>query len=255
MKTLVIPDIHNFIGTADHILKQEECDKVVFLGDYFDNIGDNENDVEKTAWWLKGIIHNPKYHFIMGNHDVPYRWPNNPNCKCPGWTPRKSAAVNRVLKKVDWDVMRFLIVEQNFWLSHAGMRFSVFETKGSIDKWYCKRILDLATSKLANNQFAWEISDRLTGLVWVRFSKLHLIPGVSQIVGHTSDDFVRIKKGPSSFNVCLDTMGAYYVVIDNGEFYYVNRMTKERFDIHSKQDNKIILPPENKVEGPLDFIV
>jgi len=49
MRTLIIPDIHNHIENADYWLTNEEYDRVVFLGDYFDHFGDDVNDVRGGA--------------------------------------------------------------------------------------------------------------------------------------------------------------------------------------------------------------
>ena len=50
-RTLVIPDVHNRIDRADWFLRELESivDRVVFLGDYFDDWGDGPIEAERTA--------------------------------------------------------------------------------------------------------------------------------------------------------------------------------------------------------------
>ena len=53
MRTLIIPDIHNHTQNADHWLQTQRYDRVVFLGDYFDDFHDTPGDVINTAGWLR----------------------------------------------------------------------------------------------------------------------------------------------------------------------------------------------------------
>ena len=47
-KTIIIPDIHNDYFTAEKIIKKENPDKIIFLGDYFDDFDDTVKDSENT---------------------------------------------------------------------------------------------------------------------------------------------------------------------------------------------------------------
>jgi len=53
MRSLIIPDIHHHTENADYWLNSQRHDRVIFLGDYFDNFGDNESDARLTARWLR----------------------------------------------------------------------------------------------------------------------------------------------------------------------------------------------------------
>lgn len=75
---LVIPDVHLKFNILYPIIKdvtsQNKVDKHVFLGDYFDDWGQQLNNklYEETCDYLKKL--NAKYNciFLLGNHDVPY---------------------------------------------------------------------------------------------------------------------------------------------------------------------------------------
>ncbi len=50
MRTIVIPDIHNKIDIAQKLIdKHSYVDKRVFLGDIYDDFGDNENIIADVA--------------------------------------------------------------------------------------------------------------------------------------------------------------------------------------------------------------
>lgn len=51
-KILIVPDIHNDYHTAEMIIKKENLDKIIFLGDYFDDFYDTVKDAANVAKWL-----------------------------------------------------------------------------------------------------------------------------------------------------------------------------------------------------------
>ena len=75
---LVVPDVHLKFNILYPIIKdvtsQNKVDKLVFLGDYFDDWGQQLNNklYEETCDYLKKL--NAEYDciFLLGNHDVPY---------------------------------------------------------------------------------------------------------------------------------------------------------------------------------------
>ena len=60
MRTLIIPDIHHCIDKVDKIIKHESADQIVFLGDYFDDYGDDYQTSLITANWLAASLEQPK---------------------------------------------------------------------------------------------------------------------------------------------------------------------------------------------------
>ena len=64
---LIIPDIHHKVDEVEKIIRSVGADKVIFLGDYFDNIDDTPEVVKYTCDWL---VHSVK----MPNRIHPYRY-------------------------------------------------------------------------------------------------------------------------------------------------------------------------------------
>lgn len=120
--TLILPDIHNRVLLAWRILKQEAgYDSCIFLGDYFDGWGDTSFEARDTALFIDHEISDPRHVFLMGNHDLSYRYPWNKAAYCPGWTPEKSEAVSKVLTHEHWDKMKYFHVAHDILFSHAGV--------------------------------------------------------------------------------------------------------------------------------------
>jgi len=120
MRTLIIPDIHNRTDHADHWLATQRHDRVVFLGDYFDNFGDDVNDARRTAMWLRDRMEKNDDVFLLGNHDASYMFPLNPQLYCPGFTPAKARGIGEILRPEHWQRLRIAHAEQRWLISHAG---------------------------------------------------------------------------------------------------------------------------------------
>ena len=117
-KIIIIPDIHNDYITAEKIIKKENPDKIIFLGDYFDDFDDIVNDANNTAKWLKKSLKQENRIHLIGNHDLSYMT-DNPNLKCAGYRTDK----HKVIKKhsIDWSKLKMYYWIDAKWLcTHAG---------------------------------------------------------------------------------------------------------------------------------------
>ena len=74
MRLCIIPDLHNRVEIAEKIIEKENnsVDQFNLLGDYFDNFFDGPEDVTKAANFLKLYCNDPKFKFLIGNHDLHY---------------------------------------------------------------------------------------------------------------------------------------------------------------------------------------
>jgi hypothetical protein len=131
MKTLIFPDIHTSIKVVDEILPQIKNEigynKVIYLGDVFDQFHDTPTIAREVAIWYKEKLEDPKNVFVEGNHDTIYRYPKNARIRCSGWDHYKSVAINDVLNQSDWNKVKLYHVDQNIMFSHAGV------SKGFLD--------------------------------------------------------------------------------------------------------------------------
>jgi hypothetical protein len=49
VRALIIPDLHHHTENADYWLSSQTYERVIFLGDYFENFGDDVSDARLTA--------------------------------------------------------------------------------------------------------------------------------------------------------------------------------------------------------------
>ena len=111
MKTLIIPDLHNHIEHAEYWLATQHYDRVVFLGDFFDDFGDGPVDAKRTAAWVRTRIAETEDLFLRRNHDGSYMFPENPQLYCPGFTVAKAKAVRKVLGPEHWRRFRLAVAD------------------------------------------------------------------------------------------------------------------------------------------------
>ena len=99
LDTLIIPDVHEKIDLADHIVNQfPQVQKRIWLGDYLDSF-EYENQPEhwtKVCEWMDRISQDPKNILLIGNHDVHY-FCNIPQYRRSGYFGTKHDIVKKVL--------------------------------------------------------------------------------------------------------------------------------------------------------------
>ena len=236
MRSLIIPDLHHHTENADYWLSSQSYDRVIFLGDYFDNFGDNASDARQTADWLRQRMASTDDVMLLGNHDAAYLFPNLDALYCPGFTKAKARAIHEILTPKHWQRFKLAHVEQGWLLSHAG--FHPHWTKTPT----LKRIIavgDGAMKKAARGVFDpllgagidREGGQPFGGPLWMDWDSLVPIPDIHQIVGHTPGSEVREKQGRNSRNYCLDVRNSTVAgLLDEGRLAILRRSQDKASD-------------------------
>ena len=121
MKFLILPDLHNRQEKAEKIIATVKPDKTIFLGDYFDDFGDDPHSICDTADWFHHSVNQPDRIHICGNHDLHYWFKDSKFHRCSVYEQFKSVAINDFVKKEDWEKLIFFYNLDNQWLlTHAG---------------------------------------------------------------------------------------------------------------------------------------
>ena len=73
-RTLIIPDVHNATERVEEVISEQGagCDRIMLLGDYFDQFHDTPADAERVARWLMASTQDSRRIHLLGNHDLPY---------------------------------------------------------------------------------------------------------------------------------------------------------------------------------------
>ena len=223
MRTLIIPDLHHHTERAEHWLATQAHDRVVFLGDYFDDFSDDVGDARRTALWLSDRMEKTDDIFLLGNHDIAYMFPHAPEVHCPGFTVAKARGIAEILRPEHWQRLRLAHAEQGWLLSHAGFH-PVWLKEPTVECIFqsCEEAMQQAKRSVFD-PILGSGADRggpqhFGGPLWMDWDSLVPISGINQIVGHTPGRSVREKHAPESRNYCLDVKnGSVAAILSDGE--------------------------------------
>ena len=207
-KTIVISDLHYRHRQMERVLAWEkDYDKAIFLGDYFDQWGDDAAQAKEAAEWLKEAMQDPRHVFLIGNHDWQYIWPENPWPRC-GYDTRKAMAIWSVLDKNDFKKLLPCHVDQGILFSHAGFDAYLPQQLASAgfqapinltvegicefinQLWpeVCQRYERGSLHPLMDSGQCRGGTQKVGGIIWRDFGYITPIPGIGQIVGHSIMD-------------------------------------------------------------------
>jgi predicted phosphodiesterase len=216
MKTLAIPDIHTFYPKAQRIIEKfyADVDKIVLLGDYFDEWNDTIRLNYETAKWILEKLDDPKMVCLMGNHEMGYRFPTIPNAKCSGWTREKALEINKFLKQSDWEKIKFLYFHNKYYFSHAGMdsTWACHPINGCSETYVNSLIEDgIVKLKAGDDPLVFAAGQsrggwaKVGGIIWNDFTRdFKPIENINQVFGHTPAPKPRNVSWVNSDNWCID---------------------------------------------------
>lgn len=227
-RTMIIPDIHNEWVNAEIDISNENPDKVVFLGDYFDSyekLGDVET-AEATAFWLKESLSKPERTHLIGNHDLSYI--TYGALQCSGYNTFKDRAIKRHMTKDDWRKLKWYHWVDDTWLcTHAGLSkdfYLVYNDRITTPlpvRTFLEKEAEIAWNMIdadcSDDSIFWYCSparggiDAYSGILWCDWHEFKPLPPIKQIFGHTHGDFVRQQGN----NYCLDTGGKNWAIYDD----------------------------------------
>jgi len=233
MALLIIPDIHNHIESADRWIAQFPADRILFLGDYFDNFGDSIEDAEATALWLKDSLSHPERIHLWGNHDLAYAFPHNARLFCSGFTRGKAEVINDILNWRDhWRRLQMVHFEADIAFSHAGISRRIFGKPGRpiVKEDVLTRCAGALQGCLRSDEFFDEVFG-LDGIVWQRWYHMDWLAEFHQVVGHTPMRETGIHQEYGRMNLCLDTFGQYVGWLDESGLACISTETGERHQL------------------------
>jgi len=223
MKILVVPDIHCKWQKADYIVKRFEADKVVLLGDYFDNFGDSPKLNGRTAEWLIKFLNEEGHIALLGNHELNY-FQGKCICQCSGYSKAKSDRIDQIMSLADWRKLVPYYFNQGWYFTHAGISKYIGEhpINGFDPLSFNKTIERDYESMIMCNSFhstCFRVGRyrggraKSGGITWCDFNhEFEPIEGLKQVFGHTP------LKEPKNIgdNWCIDTHLKHVAIIENG---------------------------------------
>lgn len=222
MRTLVLGDIHGHTGWESIILK-ENYDKVVFLGDYFDNF--KHTPYKEQLDNFKEIVDIKKANpdnvvLLYGNHDHSYLF----NEQCSGYSYEAAPYYKRILKDTyDDGLFDIIYILDDIVMSHAGISDYWMKYVGKYSDIHDIKMEDVSKGTFDFN-FATGIDyygySKSQSPIWIRPEALvpNKIEGYRQIVGHTNTG-KKIFEDNIWFN---DRLPNQYMIVEDGEIKVID---------------------------------
>lgn len=203
--TYVFGDIHQKVERVERFLSRHKPNRVIWLGDYFDDFGDTPEQAGRMARYLKHLIDaRPQDTFLLGNHDISYLLGDE--CKefdqfhSYGYTHDKNKQIQRHFPRDYWRKLKLYHVQDNVVFSHAGMHGN-FSSTVSISLVYRDGLDYLLDKKFT--YYDLTLLGNMNGPLWIR-DRLTVNNNFCQVFGHTHYDLPVIKYGFQTWNVNLD---------------------------------------------------
>jgi len=232
-KILVFSDVHQDIKTVKEIIKKENADVNICLGDWYDSFHEDlDKDVEGVTEYLnEKFFKKEKNISLFGNHDVHYVFDNEYTI-CSGYTVKKAEAIDYFLgssKKEFSEKFLWFIFVDDYLCTHAGLHKSFIPpmTASNDDLYdYLNIQSNDANIKIRTNQPHWFYragmarggSQSKGGITWLDFDlEFSPVPSLSQIVGHTYRKRNKVQSYAKTDNYCIDTNLNEYFIITNGK--------------------------------------
>lgn len=199
----IIPDIHNKWFEAEEIIDKCGADKVVFLGDYFDSLGDTVEKTEQTANWLKRSLKSKKRTHLMGNHDLSYY---SEFQRCSGFSESKLWAIRG--SNINLGHLSSYCWVDDWLCTHAGLSMDFYRAHNINDVGvndFLEYMVDKNMSRLYDCSAFRGGMNAQSGIFWCDYDEFQDIPGYKQIFGHTHGE-PRV----TTEHICIDTWLKYY---------------------------------------------
>lgn len=224
VKIIVLGDTHGRT-VWKQIVQENDFDKIVFIGDYFDTHESVSARQQKGNF--KDIIafkkaNTNKVILLIGNHD--YHYTDAVDEPYSGYQPKEKMAIWKLLQPaIHEELLQMCFVWEKFLFTHAGVTKTWCRNHYMQTDFIEHSINTLFKLKPEAFDFTFGRTSDLTGddpeqsPIWVRPASLQQdrIEGYMQIVGHTVQDRITFLEN-SIF--LIDTLGesGQFLILENG---------------------------------------
>ena len=227
MKVIGLGDTHGRVRWKIIVSNNEDADKLVFIGDYFDTHGNVTPEQQINNF--KDIIafkrdNMNKVILLIGNHD--YHYMTGVDETYSGYNEEYAKDINIILEEaLSENLLQMCFVSDNYVFTHAGIT----------NTWANANNIDVNVNGLENsinnlfktNRGAFKFTPNRLGFgsnsgnditqtpIWVRLPSLDMdiIPNVVCVVGHTPQKAIDVRHNI----IAIDTLGISdeYLIIEN----------------------------------------
>lgn len=183
MNVLVCGDIHGRVEDVKTILQNTDH-HIVFVGDYIDSYDRTSSDqIEALELVLNARETRDNVTALLGNHEISYLYPDY---RCSGWNPRMQAYVDKHRERIVANLDLFVLVG-DYLITHAGVsaNFLPKDVDHTIDA-IVKYLTSMPEERIHEVSPVRGGYNRVGGPLWCDWAEFKPIPGIKQVMGHTT---------------------------------------------------------------------
>lgn len=223
MKIVGLGDTHGRIQWKSIVSNNEDADKLVFIGDYFDTHGNETpeqqiNNFKDIIAFKRGNM--DRVILLIGNHD--YHYMTGVNETYSGYNEEYAKDINIILEEaLSENLLQMCFVSDKYVFTHAGIT-NTWANENDID---VNDLENAINNLFKTNRAAFKFTSRMFGSnsgnditqtpIWVRLPSLDIdiIPNVVCVVGHTPQKAIDVRH----HIIAIDTLGISneYLIIEN----------------------------------------
>lgn len=230
MKIVAIGDTHGRLTWKEIVNKNDNADKIIFIGDYFDT-HDNISPEQQISNF-KDIIafkksNMEKVILLTGNHDFHYIPSIGEQYSGYQWHHAKEIG-ELVAKAIEEGLLQMCWMDENYFFSHAGLTKTWFDSHFRPKKPNLETLVEDINElfKTKPTAFHFMYGERLSSSgdditqspIWVRPRSLivDMVDGIICVVGHTPVQRLVINPEFPQI-IMIDTMGTTreYLIFEN----------------------------------------
>ena len=238
MKTIIIGDIHGRDAWKQIINQEQDADRIIFVGDYFDSfdipgliqIQNFQDIIEFKTTTDKEVV------MMIGNHDYHY-FPEIGENGCSGYQSRMAPSIQHIID-TNRDHLQMAYQFDDFLVTHAGV--SNIWCDDILGEWKVETLADQLNElfkyqplKVEYRSFK-QVGDQVYGTggygdetfqgpLWIRPRALMvanydtLRDQIRQVVGHTGQKQIDVEgKATGGRYYFVDTMPREYLIVIDG---------------------------------------
>ena len=249
-RTLVLGDIHGR-SLWKQIVKQENPDRVIFIGDYFDSFDipgvdqiHNFKEIieyKETSFTNEGKEdqHKTEVILLIGNHD--YHYMSGVTDKYSGYQHKLAPFITQIIEENKHHLQMVYQMDE-YLFTHAGVSSAFMNNVFGLEDWQTENIATLLNDQFKYKPLTFDFGAMVSikkmsfldsygdnteqSPIWIRPKSLMsanhntLRTQVVQVVGHTQVskiDFSGTEGDRYWFIDCLGTSGQYMIINEKGE--------------------------------------
>ncbi len=187
---VVIGDLHGNLPFLRRVLELYPDQTKIFVGDFVDSRSFSRDEELECLETVLSLVEAGKARALFGNHELSYL---EPAMRCSGYEGSFDQRLNPLKPRMRQLLEHFFwLPDQRILITHAGLSFTIWQECGFTEENLPGKLGEWSLLPVQETPAGWIGMprggiDRVGGIYWCDwYSEFQPIPGIIQVLGHTS---------------------------------------------------------------------